>query len=357
MPIEVIGLFSYRNASEHLPPPDTDFDLPFVKRFVEAHDRNGYDRMLIANAATWPDSLPFAAYISGVTKRLQFMIAHRPGFVAPTMAARMLATIDRLSDGRCGVHIITGASDKELESDGDFTTKDLRYARSGEYVDVLRRMWTSDKPFNHAGQFYRFNGAFARVKPIQPGGIPVFWGGASPESIVEAGRCADVYATGIDTLARTGTLFDKVRAAAATHGRSLKFCLSARLIMGETENDAWAYAHSILDGVVANLDALKSSSINAVPTQRYKELCSLDACQDTRLWTGITQVTGGTRAVTSLVGTPSQVTDELMKYYDIGVRCFLISGFDMDKDPDHLGRTVIPDLRARVADRERSAAA
>ena len=151
MPVEIIGLFSHRDSAEHRSVPMSVMDLPFLTKLVQDYDRNGYDRMLIANAATWPDSIPFAAYIAGITQRVGFMIAHRPGFVPPTMAARMLATIDRVSNGRCAVHIITGASDKELEADGDFSTKARRYARSGEYVDVLRKMWTSAAPFNHEG--------------------------------------------------------------------------------------------------------------------------------------------------------------------------------------------------------------
>lgn len=354
MSIEVLGLFTTRNSAEHKPagPAGSGFDLQFQEDLVKAYDRNGYDRMLIANAATWPDSIPFAPYVAAITKNLRFMIAHRPGFVAPTMAGRMFATIDQQSKGRCGVHIITGANDKELQADGDYSTKDRRYYRSGEYVDVMRKIWTSEKPFDHEGEFYKMNGAFSRIKPYNPNGIPVFWGGSSPESIINAGRYADIYATGIDTLDRTRALFDKVRAESAKHNRSTKFLVSLRLIIGETEEAAWKYAHEILDGVMANINTLMTGSINAEPTQRYKELIGLDTCQDTRLWTGITLATKGTKAVTSLVGTAEQVVDEMMKYYDLGVTHFLMSGFDYLKDPDYLGRTVIPDLRARVARRE-----
>ena len=354
MSIEIIGLFTHRDGAEDRPKSLSTFELPFVRDLVQAYDRNGYDRMLIANAATWPDSIPFAAYIAGITKHVGFMIAHRPGFVAPTMAARMLATIDQLSAGRTAVHIITGASDREMEADGDYLTKERRYARSAEYVDVLRRMWASDTPFDHDGAFFKFNRGFAEVKPVQQPAMPVFWGGSSPDSVLQAGRCADVYAMGIDTLERVGAQIAKVRASGAAHGRTLRYCLSARLVIADTEDQAWEKASRILDGVMANIDRLMAGSINQQPSDRYHELVGLDSCLDTRLWTGIAKATKGTKAVTSLVGTAEQVVDELMKYYDLGVTCFLITGFDFKTDPDTLGRTVIPQLRARTAARERA---
>lgn len=353
MSIEIIGLFTHRDGAEHRPQPLSNFDLPFIQHLVQAYDRNGYDRMLIANAATWPDSIPFAAYIAGITKSLKFMIAHRPGFVPPTMAARMLVTIDRLSEGRAGVHIITGGNDKEMEADGDFLSKEQRYARSAEYVDVMRRMWTSEEPFDHDGRFYKFNGAFSVLKPTAPDSIPVFWGGSSPESMKHVGQSADVFALGIDTLEKNSETIDKARQSAAEHGRTLQTCLSARLVVADTEAAAWEKAEHVLEGVMENQAQLMGSSINPNPSTRYEELLSLDSCLDTRLWVGITKATKGTKAVTSLVGTHEQIVDELMKYYNLGVRSFLISGFDFLADPDELGRTVIPMLRARAAERER----
>jgi alkanesulfonate monooxygenase len=355
MSIQVLGLFSHRNSAEHRPQPMSKFELPFLGELAKAYDRNGYDRMLIANAATWPDSIPFAAYIAGLTERVGFMIAHRPGFVQPTMAARMLATIDQLSQGRTAVHIITGANDKEMEADGDFLTKAVRYDRSAEYVDVMRKVWTSDQPFDHQGQFYKFNRAFSATKPYRAGSLPVFWGGSSPESVQHAGRCADVYATGIETLDKTRELIDSVRASGRQHGRTLEYLLSARLIIADTEEAAWQKARYILDGVMENIEQLNQHAINPRTHERFGDLVNREDCLDTRLWIGITKATNGTRAVTSLVGTPEQVVNELMRYYDIGIRHFLISGFDFVNDPDELGRDVIPRLRAKAAERENAA--
>ncbi|EJU09942.1 alkanesulfonate monooxygenase [Sphingomonas sp. LH128] len=154
------------------------YDPQFLRDYAVAHEEAGFDRVLVGQTATWPDPLSTAAHIAAVTKTLKFMVAHRPGFIAPTMAARMFATLDRASGGRAGVHIITGASDVETQADGDYLTKEQRYHRSREYVEILRRIWSSEVPFDHAGEWYRFNGAFALVKPVQEQ-IPVFWAGRS----------------------------------------------------------------------------------------------------------------------------------------------------------------------------------
>lgn len=351
MPIEIIGTFSHRDSAEHRQAPLSRFDTSFLRDLVQAYDRNGYDRMLIANGATWPDSIPFAAYIAAITERVGWMIAHRPGFVAPTMAARMLATIDQLSHGRAAVHIITGANDAEMESDGDFLAKEMRYRRSGEYVDVLRRMWSSDEPFDHEGSFYRFNRGYAEVKPVQRPGIPVYWGGQSPAAIEVGARCADVYATGIDAVANVGDLVARFRTEAARHGRSPRFCLSARLIVGETEEAAWETAHEIRDSLVAQLDrsvrtAGAKIGMNVAPTGRMQQMIDEDAVLDKRLWTGILRATQGTRGAVALVGTAEQIVDSLLDYYDLGITSFLISGFDFRVDPDVFGRELIPMLRA-----------
>lgn len=357
MTIEIIGAFTHRMSSDDAPAPLSQVDVPFLRSLVEAYDRNDYDRMLIANGAVWPDSIPFASYVAAITSRVGFMIAHRPGFVAPTMAARMLGQIDRLSGGRAAVHIITGANDAEMEADGDFLTKDVRYARSAEYAEILRRIWSADAPFDHEGKFYKFRRGFAEVKP-ERGTMPIYWGGTSPEAVDTAGRCADVFALGIDTLEATRTLVDSVRASAASYGRSIEFCLSTRVIVEDTEAEAWASADRILAGVVKSVELIIKQSMNtvdgkpmAVPPKLAKLLES-GPVQDERLWIEITRATRGTRHGTSLVGDPEQVADAMMAYHDLGIRSFLMQGFDFRTDPDRFGASLIPLMRSKAAERD-----
>ena len=82
------------------------------------------------------------------SERLGFLVSHRPGFINPTVAARIFATLDVLAGGRISLHTITGGSDTEMLRDGDHLTKDQRYARTDEYLDVLKLAWTAKEPFD-----------------------------------------------------------------------------------------------------------------------------------------------------------------------------------------------------------------
>ncbi|MDB5817133.1 MAG: alkanesulfonate monooxygenase, partial [Rhizobacter sp.] len=72
---------------------------------------------------------------------------------------------------------------------------------------------------------------------------------------------------------------------------------------------------------------------------------------DKRLWTAIAQETGARSNSTALVGTPEQVADALLDYYDLGVTTFLVRGFDPLEDAIDFGRELIPRTRELVAQR------
>ena len=223
MTVSFTGLVAARDPSEAGGRVPDAFDLDYLRAFAKAHEDGGFDRVLIGYGSTSPDGLHLGTYVTAVTEKLGVMLAHRPGFVAPTLAARTLATIDQLSRGRASVHIISGASDEEQQRDGDFLDKDERYARTDEYVGLLRRLWTSETPFDHEGKYYRFKGGFVAVKAVQKPHIPVFFGGSSSAAIEAAGRHANIYALFGETLEQVRDQVSRGRAAAAAHGRTVGF--------------------------------------------------------------------------------------------------------------------------------------
>ncbi len=211
--------------------------------------------MLVAFNSTSAESILVGQHIASVTDRLGLMIAHRPGFTAPTLAARQLATLDHFSRGRAAVHIITGGNDAELAQDGDHLTKDERYARTSEYLDILRQEWTATAPFDYAGKYYQVERGFGDLKPYSAAGIPVYFGGASEAAIPVAGKHADVYALWGETYDQVRSLVARIRAAAAPFGRQPRFSLSLRPVLADTEEQAWAKADAILE----QAKALKAS--------------------------------------------------------------------------------------------------
>ena len=355
MPVDFSGLIAHVDPSEASLQAPGAFDRLYLREIALAHEASGFDRVLIGYGSTYPDGLHLGTYVTSVTERLGVMLAHRPGFVAPTLAARTFATIDQLSGGRASIHIISGASDEEQQRDGDFLSKDERYARSDEYVGLLRRLWTSDVPFDHEGTYYRFKGGFSSVKPLQKPHIPINFGGSSEAAIEAAGRHANIYALFGETLAQVREQVAKVRAAAARHGRTIRFSLSLRPILAETEEAAWRRA----DDLLARVRALPAAGTERPPrggqpsvgSLRLLEAASRGDRHDKRLWTAIAKETGAAGNSTALVGTVDQVADALLDYYDLGITTFLMRGFDPLEDAVAYG-ALVARTKQLVADRD-----
>ena len=214
--VEFIGMIQGQKVSEVHAAQGPAIDRDYVRAFAQAHESAGFDRVLVPHHSTGPDATLTVAYAASVTERVQFMLAHRPGFVAPTLAARQFASLDQFSGGRLAVHYISGGSDEEQRRDGDWLGHDQRYARTDEYLEVLHKVWTADKPFDHEGAHYRYQNAFSEVKPLQTRNgkphVPVYFGGASEAAIPVAGKYADVYALWGESLDQARELTTRVRA-------------------------------------------------------------------------------------------------------------------------------------------------
>ncbi len=357
-PIEFIGMIQTQKVSEIHAAKGPAIDRDYVRAFAQAHEEAGFDRILVPHHSTGPDATLTVAYAASVTERIHFMLAHRPGFVSPTLAARQFASLDQFSAGRLAVHYISGGSDEEQRRDGDWLDHDQRYARTDEYLEVLRKVWTADKPFDHQGAHYHAEKAFSEVKPVQTLNgkphVPVYFGGASAAAIPVAGKHADVYALWGESLDQVRELTGRVRAEAAKHGRSVRFSVSFRPILAETEAKAWARADSIL-AETKRLRVVQGFGRGG-PQQSEGARRLLAAAEkgtrlDKLLWTAVAQEIGGRSNSTALVGTPEQVADALLDYYDLGVTTFLIRGFDPLEDATDYGRELIPRTHALVAER------
>ncbi|GBR02856.1 LLM class flavin-dependent oxidoreductase [Acetobacter oeni] len=355
MSVEFIGFIGSRNQSEIIPPEGPVVNLNHIETSAKLHENGGFDRTLIAFNASSPESILVAQHATSVTRDLGVLIAHRPGFNAPTIVARQLATLDHLSRGRVAVHIITGGSDIELQADGDHTTKAERYARTSEYLDIVRKEWSEPASFDYAGRFYDVRGANSLVRPYRESGIPVYFGGSSEEAIAVAGRHADVYALWGETYEQVAETVARVRASAARYGRTPRFSLSLRPVLADTEEAAWARADRILE-TARSLQEKTGFTRNAeIPNEGSRRLLAAagqGTRLDKRLWTGIAALTGAKGNSTSLVGTPDQVADALLDYYRIGISTFLIRGFDPLPDAYEYGRDLIPRVRALVAEED-----
>ena len=357
MSVKFIGYIGFNNSSEIYPDFGRQIDRRHVEAAAKAQELGGFDRVLIPFGSSSPESQIVAAHAAAITQKLGFLIAHRPGFTQPTLAARQLATLDQLSEGRVAVHIITGGADEEMARDGDTSNKTQRYARTDEYLSVLKQEWTSEQPFDHSGRFYNVRQGYSAVKPSN---LPIFFGGASDEAIDVAGRHADVYAYWGETHAQTRELVARVRASAARYGRNPGFSMSLRPIIAGTEEAAWKRADEIVERVRAIREkkgvAVSGHEPVNVGSQRLLQTAAQGYRTDKRLWTGLAAVGGAQGNSTGLVGTPEQVADALLDYYDLGIDHFLIRGFEPLEDAIGYGRDLLPLVHELVAKRDQTRA-
>jgi alkanesulfonate monooxygenase len=357
MSVEFIGYISNNNSSETIVRSGPVLDRHHIETVAKAHENAGFDRVLLAFHSTTPDGLQVGQHVLGVTDRLNVLIAQRPGFTAPTLLARQLATIDQFSGGRVALHVITGGNATELRQDGNIVDdKDERYARTSEFLDVIRAEWSSEKPFSYRGKYYQVENGFSQLKPFHSAGIPIFVGGGSDAAIEVAGKHADTFALWGESYAQVRDVTSRVRIAAGKHGRPTpRFSLSVRPILADTEEKAWAKAEAILERATALQDKTgyrKPADGHATAgARRLLALADQGTRIDKRLWTEIAKLTGANSNTTALVGTPEQVAEVFGDYYDLGISRFLIRGFDPLIDTIEYGRELIPLTRKLIATR------
>jgi alkanesulfonate monooxygenase len=286
----------------------------------------GFDNVLIGYVSTRADSWMVAANVLFHTKTLRALVAQRPGMIPPTLLARTASTLDMLSEGRLALNLVAGGSAVEQAREGDFAGHDERYARAAECMDIAIRSWTEAEEFNHRGKYFRVENVIQDVKPIQRPYPPLYVGGASDVGREFATRYADVYMLWGEPLADTRVRIEQVRALARRmNRRAPRFSVSLRLVLGDTEQQAWDLARSLVPEDAAKRARDHSEIFEDAGRSRQLKLAQSNLVHDTRLWLGITAASGGHGATSALVGAPRQVLDALLEYVRLGVSCFQLS--------------------------------
>ncbi|HCG90592.1 MAG TPA: alkanesulfonate monooxygenase [Dehalococcoidia bacterium] len=328
-------------------------DKSYISEFSKAHETSGFDKVLIGYSAVTPDGFAVASYAASETTTLGFLIAHRSGFVAPTLAARLTATLDQLTDGRIALHVISGGSDADQHRDGDWLSHDERYKRTSEYIQILKNTWTSKTPFNFNGEFYTIENGYSEIKPYHTTSIPLYFGGASSIANTIGGLYADVYALWGEPLESIKEQIQTITAIGSNRATKIQFSLSVRPIIAKTEKLAWEKANSILEKVKQTLgNTLKSGESSRPQSMGSRRVLDHALSQDTydsRLWMPIALASGASGSTTALVGTSEQVVDSLIEYYKLGCSKFIIRGFDPLSDTIEYGHELIPMLKEKVS--------
>jgi alkanesulfonate monooxygenase len=136
-------------------------------------------------------------------------------------------------------------------------------------------------------------------------------------------------------------------------------------VLGRTEAEAWARADRILatakaqraeGGAPVGRSIQPGLLSQASGAQRLRDTAAQGRVVDKRLWTEIAVLNGGSGNSTGLVGTPEQVAESLLDYWNLGVSTILIRGFDPLSDALEYGRDLLPLVRALVAEKASLAA-
>ena len=359
MTVEFISLINVWESSELHPRPGGAPDAAYIRRYARSLEDGGFDYTLVAYHSSGYDPFTVSATIAACTDRIKPIVALRPNTMQPTVAAQSLATLDQLSGGRAVVHIISGGSDAEQARQGDYVPKDDRYARSEEYVRILRRAWQETQPWDHDGRFYRFENFVAGFRPAG-GTIPVSIGGSSDEAYRVGGALGDIFGLWGEPLAETREQMDRVAAQAKLAGRTdvPRTWVTFRPIVAETDELAWEKAHATM-GVVDQTHksggflraALRDGPPQNVGSQRLLEIAARGEVHDRALWMLPAQITGALGASTALVGSYETVAAAILDYVDLGADLISIRGYDNLNDAIDYGRYVLPLVRSELAHR------
>src|SRR5688572_16648728 len=209
-----------------------------VADIARAAEASGFVGGLLVSFPGTDDPWTLAPALARETKTFRFMIAFQPGFIQPVHAARLSASLQRLSGGRLVYNIITGGGGPSQLWWGDRVAHDDRYARTSEFLDVLTGVWRNP-PFSFDGRFYQVAGAsIADQLAAQP--LPeIYFSGSSDAAVAAAGRHADYYLSHLEPFDSLRAKLDRVKERAAKEGRAAKVALRFDILARPTAEQAW----------------------------------------------------------------------------------------------------------------------
>ncbi|MBJ2102541.1 FMNH2-dependent alkanesulfonate monooxygenase [Serratia ureilytica] len=320
-------------------------DLPYLQQVALAADNLGYYGVLIPTGKSCEDSWLVAAALAPLTRRLRYLVAVRPGLQPPSLAARMAATLDRLSDGRLLINVVTGGDPVENKGDGIFLSHAERYEVTQEFLTVYQRLLQGEK-VDFSGKHIRVEGAELLFPPAQENGPPLYFGGSSPEAIDIAAGQIDTYLTWGEPLAQVAEKLAAVRQCAERQGRKLSYGIRLHVIVRETEDEAWAAAERLIahldDDTIAAAQQI-FARMDSTGQRRMSELHggSRESLRiGPNLWAGVGLVRGG--AGTALVGNPQQVAARIREYQALGIDNFILSGYPHLEEAHRFAELVMP---------------
>lgn len=334
---EVAGAAATRPAS-----------VQYLGQIASSAEQLGFEAALTPTGAHCEDAWITTSMISSLSDRLKFLVAFRPGIIAPYLAAQMAVSFQNLTGGRLLLNVVTGGEDHEQQMFGDFLDKDERYARTDEFLEIVRLLWS--------GETVNYTGRHLSVMDSHLHNVPdplpkIYFGGSSPAGIAVAAKRVDVYLTWGEPPEAVGEKIERVRRAAAEVGRVVGFGIRLHTIARETSEEAWTEAHRLVAHLSDDEIARNQAVLQRSASEGQRRMLSLN--QGSRsdleiypnLWAGVGLVRGG--AGTSMVGSYSEIADLIEAYRAVGISEFVLSGYPHLEEAYWFGEGVLPELGRR----------
>ncbi len=324
-------------------------DLGYYKQLALAYDQLGYTGALFATGAH--DVWVLAGALLSHTERLKLLVAIHPGLIAPTLLAKMAATLQEFSRGRLLINVVSGDA-KMLGAYGMTMPHDERYDMADEYLQIWHRLFAGET-VDFKGRHFQTEGAKLALpvgQGIEP--PPLWFGGSSDKAIEVAAKHVETYLSWGETPDQIGAKVDLVKARAEQLGRELEYGIRLYVIVRDTDEEAWAAAADLYGRMderaiaanqrfVGKTDSVGQQRMTAMHGgQKPENLRDLEIAPN--LWAGIGLVRPGPG--TAIVGSPDTVIRTLEAYKKAGVNTFILSGMPLLEEAFRFGEKVLPRL-------------
>ena len=324
--------------------PDYKSSWDNTSNIVKTADALGFRNVLCPSSyQVGQDTLSFVAGMAPLTQQINLLAAIRCGEVHPPMLARTIATLDHMLEGRLTINIISS------DLPGTQLSSPERYARSREVIEILKQAWTQDR-IDFKGHYYQLDLPTGPVKPYQQNGGPLlYFGGYSPDGVDLCAEHCDVYLMWPETEEKLQGLMDNMTQKAAGYNRTVQFGLRVHVIVRETEEEARAYADSLLSKLDLGLGtdirnrAQDAASLGVARQSQLREEADEKYYVEPNLWTGIGLARSGCGA--AIVGNPDQVVAKLERYMEMGIRSFILSGYPHQQECELFAKHVLPRIK------------
>jgi FMNH2-dependent dimethyl sulfone monooxygenase len=333
----------------------THWGIDYNRKLAQLAEQAGFDYALTQirftagyGAEYQHESVAFSHALLAATERLKVIAAILPGPWNPAMAAKQLATIDQLTNGRVAINLVSGWFKGEFHGIGEpWLDHDERYRRSEEFIRALKGIWTQDN-FSFAGDFYRFRNYTLKPKPLQQPHPEIFQGGSSRAARDMAARVSDWYFTNGNTPEGIRTQVEDLLAKAAANGHSIKVGVNAFVIARDTE----AEARAVLDEIIAkaNPEAVQAFGHEARNAGAASPEGEGNWAKSS--FADLVQYNDGFK--TDLIGTPEQIAERIVALKAVGVDLVLAGFLHFQEEVEYFGQRVLPlvrELEARAAAR------